>query len=242
MSTTSTLFDLLVKGGPVMIPIIGLSVATFACAFERGVFWYKLVSREDAIVHNILEAARIDLQKAEAIASQFQKLPIGRFLLAPLQLHQPTPETFRLALETAGDEEFLQMRKGNDILESAVTIAPLLGLLGTVTGLITTFNNLNIGGSAGQNVDLSKAASGISEALITTAGGMIVAIIALSILRIFVRWQNSQMEYFSTAGGKLELIYRQIWYEPSFRNNNSTQSSLSPQLLESDSESVAEHS
>jgi biopolymer transport protein ExbB len=242
MSTTSTLFDLLVKGGPVMIPIIGLSIATFACAFERGVFWYKLVSQEERIVHSILEAARIDLKKAEAIAFQSQKLPIGRFLLAPLQLHQPSPETFRLALETAGDEEFLQMRKGNDILESAVTIAPLLGLLGTVTGLIATFNNLNIGGSAGQNVDLSKAAAGISEALITTAGGMIVAIIALSVLRIFVRWQNSQMDYFSTAGGKLELIYRQVWYEPSFHKNNPTQSSLTSQLLESDSESVAGHS
>jgi biopolymer transport protein ExbB len=241
MSTTSTLFDLLVKGGPVMIPIVGLSIATFACAFERGVFWYKLISQEDRIVNSILEAARIDLQKAQAIAFQSQKLPIGRFLLAPLQLNQPSPETFRLALETAGDEEFLKMRKGNDILESAVTIAPLLGLLGTVTGLIATFNNLNVGGAAGQNVDLSKAASGISEALITTAGGMIVAIIALSLLRIFVRWQNSQMDYFSTAGGKLELVYRQIWYEPLFYNNESesSQSSLSPQLLKSDSESVA---
>ncbi len=242
MSTTSTFFDLVVKGGPVMIPIVGLSIATFACAFERGVFWYKLVSQEDRIVHNILDAARIDLQQAKAIASRSQKLPISRFLLAPLQLSQPTPETFRLALETAGDEEFLQMRKGNDILESAVTIAPLLGLLGTVTGLIATFNNLNIGGGGGQNVDLSKAAGGISEALITTAGGMIVAIIALSVLRIFVRWQNSQMDYFSTAGGKLELIYRQVWYEPTLRNDNLPQSSPSPQLLESDSESVAGHS
>ena len=224
-----------------MIPIIGLSIATFACAFERAVFWYKLVTQEDRIVNNVLEAARIDLQKAEAIAFHSQTLPIGRFLLAPLQLNQPTPETFRLALETAGDEEFLKMRKGNDILESAVTIAPLLGLLGTVTGLIATFNNLNVGGSGGQNVDLSKAASGISEALITTAGGMIVAIIALSVLRIFVRWQNSQMDYFSTAGGKLELIYRQIWYEPVFHNNHPSQS-LSPQLFKSDSDGVAGHS
>lgn len=218
-----------------MIPIIGLSITTFACAFERSVFWYKLLSQEDRIVHNVLEAARIDLQKAEEIAFQSKKLPIGRFLLAPLQLKQPSPETFRLALETAGDEEFLHMRKGNDILESAVTIAPLLGLLGTVTGLIVTFNNLNVGGGGGQNVDLSKAAAGIGEALITTAGGMIVAIIALSILRIFVRWQNSQMDYFSAAGGKLELIYRQVWYEPLFHQNNSTQSTLNPPLVESDS-------
>lgn len=201
-----------------MIPIVGLSVATLACALERGLFWYQLLSQEDRIVHDVLEAAGYDLDKAAAIARQTQNLPIGRFLLAPLQLKHPSPETFRLAMETAGDEEFIKMRKGNEVLESSVTIAPLLGLLGTVTGLIVTFNNLNIGGSGGANVDLSKAAAGIGEALITTAGGMIVAIIALSLLRVLVKWQNQQIDYFSKVGGKLELIYRQVWYEPVFHN------------------------
>jgi biopolymer transport protein ExbB len=214
----STFFDLLVKGGPVMIPIVGLSVATLACALERGLFWYQLLSQEDRIVHDVVEAAGYDLDKAAAIARHAQNLAIGRFLLAPLQLKHPSPETFRLAMETAGDEEFIKMRKGNEVLESSVTIAPLLGLLGTVTGLIVTFNNLNIGGSGGANVDLSKAAAGIAEALITTAGGMIVAIIALSLLRVFVKWQNQQIDYFSKVGGKLELIYRQVWYEPVFHN------------------------
>jgi biopolymer transport protein ExbB len=218
MSSVSTFFDFIAKGGPVMIPIVGLSVATLACALERGLFWYQLLSQEDRIVHDVLEAAGYDLDKAAAIARKAQNLPIGRFLLAPLQLKQPTPETFRLAMETAGDEEFVHMRKGNELLESSVTIAPLLGLLGTVTGLIVTFSNLNIGGGGGSNVDLSKAAAGIAEALITTAGGMIVAIFALSLLRVFVKWQNRQMDYFSKVGGKLELIYRQVWYEPIFHN------------------------
>ena len=62
------------------------------------------------------------------------------------------------------------MSKGNTLLEAGITIAPLLGLLGTVTGLIITFNNINIGGG-GNNVDLSRAAVGIAEALITTVGG-----------------------------------------------------------------------
>jgi len=74
--------------------------------------------------------------------------------------------------------------------------------------------NLNIG-AVGQRVDLSKAASGIAEALITTAAGMIVAIIALAIFRISISLQARQMDYFSKVGSELELIYRQIWYEPS---------------------------
>jgi biopolymer transport protein ExbB len=211
---SNNLFELLVKGGPVMIPIVALSVITIACALERSWFWYRLLSQEDRIVHDVLDAARHNLNQAAAIAEQAQNLPIGRFLLAPLRLRQPSPETFRLAMETAADQEFAQMRKGDKFLESAVGLAPLLGLFGTVTGLIVTFGNLNIGGGGGA-ADTSKAAAGIGEALITTAGGMIVAIIALAIFRVSVTLQAQQTDYFFKAGNELELIYRQIWYEPS---------------------------
>jgi biopolymer transport protein ExbB len=223
----SKVFDLLAAGGPVMIPIVGLSVATFACAFERGWFWLQLLRQEDRIVHDVLEAARVDLDKAAAIASQAQLLPIGRYLLAPLRLRKPTPETFRLALEAAGDKEFVRMRKGDKLLETVVGIAPLLGLLGTVTGLIVTFNNLNIGGG-GASESATKAAAGIGEALITTASGMVVAIIALAFFRIFVTLQSQQVDYFSEVGSELELIYRQVWYESSVDNQTPSISDQQP--------------
>lgn len=209
----SNLLDLVIKGGPVMIPIVGFSVATVACALERAWFWYQLLSQEDRIVHDVLAASRHSLEEARAIAEQAQQLPIGRFLLAPLKLKQPTPETFRLAMEAAGDREFVQMRKGDKLLETTVAVSPLLGLLGTVTGLIATFSNLNIGGG-GTTEQATQAAAGIGEALITTAGGMIVAILALLIFRVLVTFQSRQMDYFSEVGTELELIYRQIWYEP----------------------------
>jgi biopolymer transport protein ExbB len=119
------------------------------------------------------------------------------------------------------------MRKCDKLLETIVAIAPLLGLLGTVTGLIATFFNLNIGGG-GSNVDLSKASQGIAEALITTAGGMIVAIMALIIYRACVGLQAAQIDYFSEVGSELELIYRQRWYEP--RMNQEQQKNLSHDL------------
>lgn len=207
------ILDFVIKGGPVMIPLLGLSVATIACALDRGWFWYQLLSQEDRIVRDVLDAARYDLEEARAIADQAQSLPIGRFLLAPLRLKIPNPETFRLAMEAAGDKEFVQMRKGDKLLETVVAVAPLLGLLGTVTGLIATFNNLNIGGG-GTGEQATQAAAGIGEALITTAAGMIVAIIALLVFRIFVTLQARQIDYFSEVGAELELIYRQVWYEP----------------------------
>jgi biopolymer transport protein ExbB len=206
-------FELVAKGGPVMIPVVGLSVLTIATGIERTVFWIDLLRKENRIAQDVLDAAHYDLDQARTIAEGAQNQPIGRFLLAALKLNHASPETFRLALENAGDEEFIQMRKGDKLLETVVGVAPLLGLLGTVTGLIITFINLKIGGG-GSSVDTTKAAAGIGEALITTAGGMIVAIIALVILRFCVTLRAKQVEYFSKIGGRLELIYRHIWYEP----------------------------
>ncbi|MBD2107757.1 MotA/TolQ/ExbB proton channel family protein [Nodosilinea sp. FACHB-13] len=217
----ATVLDVLVKGGPVMVPIMGCSVLTIATALERALFWTKLLRREDQVVSEVLDASRRDLSKAAEIAAQSQDLPIGRFLLAPLRLKQPSPETFRLAMETVGDRELVKMRKGDKLLETVVAIAPLLGLLGTVTGLIATFSNLNIGGG-GSGEQASAAAAGIGEALITTAAGMVVAILALLIFRVLVTLQAQQVDYFSDAGNELELIYRQYWHEPTTLANDPT--------------------
>lgn len=209
----TTVYHEVAKGGPLMVPLVALSVFVLGRALERAWFWYRLLSKENKIVQDVLEAAYADLDRAREIARRADNLPIGRFLLAPLRLRFPTPESFRLALETAGDREFIEMRRGDKLFESAIGIAPLLGLLGTVTGLIATFNNLNVGGG-GSMEDTTRAAAGIGEALITTAGGMVVALIALAIFRVLVSLQAKQFEYFAIVGGELELIYRQVWYEP----------------------------
>jgi biopolymer transport protein ExbB len=207
--------DIVIAGGPTMIPMLGLSVLTIACALERAIFWLKLISHEKQIVHDVLTAARVNLDEAATIASYAKSQPIGRVLRAPLNLHKPTPETFRLAMEAAADKEFVKMHKGDKLFETTIAAAPLFGLLGTVTGLIHTFSNLQVGGGGGGTSEqATKAAAGIGEALITTATGMLVAIMALLIFRVFVSLQSQQMDYFTEVGNELELIYRQIWYEP----------------------------
>jgi biopolymer transport protein ExbB len=207
------LYELFLKGGPVMYPLLVLSVFTLSCALDRVWFWLRLLRQEDQVAQRILKTAAVDFKEAKAIAQRSDNLPLGRFLLAPLLLNRPSPETFRLALEAAGDKEFIKMRQGEKFLETVVAVAPLLGLLGTVTGLITTFNNLNIGGG-GSAAEASQAAVGIGEALITTAAGMIVAIAALLVLRIMVSLQTQQMDYFAAVGSELELLYRQVWELP----------------------------
>jgi biopolymer transport protein ExbB len=227
---TSNIYSLVQLGGPVMWPLLGLSVMTIATALERAGFWMRLISKEDRIVHDVLDAAHHSLDDAAKIAYQARNLAIGRFLFATLRLSDSSPETFHLAMEAAAEREFIQMRKGDKLLETVVGIAPLLGLLGTVTGLMATFSSLNLGGGSGANAGLSKAAAGIGEALITTAAGMFVAILALIFFRIFVTLQAMQMDYFNTVGNQLELIYRHVWCED--RDYRSTQATSGIQPAE----------
>ena len=233
------LYDEFIKGGPVMWPILLLSVGTIACGLERTLFWINLLRQEQEVVNQVVQAARHDLHEAETIAERSKNLPIGRFLLAPLRLRQPNPDTFRLAMETAADQEFIQMRKGDKFLETVVALAPLLGLLGTVTGLINTFSNLVVGGGA-TSEQATQAAAGIGEALLTTAAGMIVAIIALIVFRILVVLQSQQMDYFLTVGSQLELIYRQCWYEPRFQGQEVEDGVLYHEAETEDRSSLAE--
>jgi biopolymer transport protein ExbB len=207
-------FDLLVKGGPVMIPIVLLSVVTLGFILERGVFWFRSLRHANKIVKNVLEAARYDLREAETLAEQAQEFAIGRFLLSPLRLQNPTPETFHLALKSTADQEFAAFRKSNIFLGSVVGFAPFLGLLGTVTALVTTFRAVRA--SAGQSADIvTQAAGGIGDALITAASGIVVATLALSAVLALMFVHSRQRSYFAKAGQELESIYRQVWYEPS---------------------------
>ena len=101
------------------------------------------------------------------------------------------------------------MRRGDKNLEATNALAPLLGLLGTVLGLINSLSSIrlgDIGTSATTGVTL-----GISEALITTATGMVVAIFTLAFYRIFQAFLFNQAKIFRKAGNEMELLYRQYW-------------------------------
>jgi biopolymer transport protein ExbB len=207
----SRIYDILLAGGFVMFPLLVLFVITFGCAIERCWFWFKLITQEKQIVQEVLSAARVDLEKAEAIASTSQGLAIGRFLLAPLRLRKASPEIFHLAIKASCDKECIDMYKGDKVLESVMAIAPLLGILGTSAGLFTTFQELRSGQVNSFNV--SAIASGIAQALIASATGMSVAILSLVFLRIFIIVRSRQIDYFSQVGSELELIYLEFWHQ-----------------------------
>ena len=204
------MFELIKAGGPVMYPLIALSVFAFAGIMDRVIFWFGILRLEQKTAENILAIARQNLEVAAEVAKDARKHPVGRFLYAPLSLEDPDPELFRLALESTADEELAGMMKGEQLLEAAITLAPLLGLLGTIIGLIASFGSLKIGDVAA-NVKSGSITQGIAEALITTAAGLIIALFTTAFHRLFLALQDQQAKLFMKFGNQLELIYRQYW-------------------------------
>ncbi|MBW4577505.1 MAG: MotA/TolQ/ExbB proton channel family protein [Aphanothece sp. CMT-3BRIN-NPC111] len=205
-----TFTELIEKGGPAMWPLLGLSLLSLGTILERLWFWSRMLLKERVIVNRVLDAAsNRNWEVAAEMAQLARKQPIGRFLYAPLRRQNPDPEVFKLALEAAADEELASMRRGDKVLEAVIALAPLLGLLGTVLGLIRSLGDIRLG-------DLGTASTagvtlGISESLITTATGLIVAITTLAFYRVFQAFLFNQVKIFRQAGNELELLYRQDW-------------------------------
>lgn len=205
----SGVVELFQKGGISIWPLLGLSILALSAIIERLWFWGSILTKEREIVDRVLEAARQDWGAATEAARQASNQPIGRFLYAPLRLRDPEPEVFRLALESAADDELASMRRGDKILEAVIALAPLLGLLGTVLGLINSLSSISIsdlGTSSSDGVSL-----GIGESLYSTAMGLVVAIISLAFYRLFQAFLFNQVKVFRKSGSELELLYRQYW-------------------------------
>lgn len=203
---TVDILDLFKKGGPAMWPLLALSILSVSVIFERLWFWLRSLNQERQTVERVLDAAQTDWGTAREIAKRRTDQPIGRFLYAPLRLLKNDPETFRLALEATAEDELAEMRRGEKVLEAVIALAPLLGLLGTVLGLIQSLGDLRIGDLGTEAT--ANVPAGISQALISTAFGLIVAISTLVFYRLFQGLVVNQIKIFHKAGNELELLYR----------------------------------
>ncbi|MEO0455182.1 MAG: MotA/TolQ/ExbB proton channel family protein [Cyanobacteria bacterium P01_A01_bin.114] len=202
--------QLFALGGPVMWPLLFLSILALGAVIERIWFWSKILTREREVSGRVLEAARREWSAATEIAQRASRLPMGRFLYAALQLKDPDPEVFRLALETSANEELAAMRRGDKLLEAVIALSPMLGLLGTVLGLMNALGSLDPT-NAGIGDVTAETAAGIGIALITTVFGLIVAILSLAFYRLFQGFVFGQAKVFRQSGSELELLYRQAW-------------------------------
>lgn len=199
------IWQLFISGGVVMFPLLGLSIYSGAIILERSLFWWKVSRQQDKVVKQLLKLYRSDPPAASLMLKRHRHLPVARIFLVALSLERSTPQKFKLALESAAQAEIPILKRFNNSLETVISVAPLLGLLGTVLGLITSLSSLKLGDIAASQA--TGVTGGIGEALISTAAGLIVAIATLFFASIFRGLYLQQIALILEVGGQLELIH-----------------------------------
>jgi biopolymer transport protein ExbB len=196
-------FSLFERGGPVMWPLLICSLMGLAVTFERlFAFWkyntanFYFRSKQKAITALTREGR---FEEALAAAKKADS-PVCRILGEALENRAAG---FQETLEAASQLELDHLRRGLSVLDTTITVAPMLGILGTVTGIINTFNMLDAAGM--QNP--AGATAGIAEALITTAAGLIVAIACLFPFNFLVAQLKRRTTELEQVTHHFELAY-----------------------------------
>ena len=196
------MFELIKKGGPVMWPLLLASVVALTVVIERLIFITReKIRRRPDVVGSILESVEQGSIQ-EAIKTGMDSADfVARTLAYGLQNRQ---KSFSSALLRAANHELKRFNQGLSILDTIITLAPLLGLFGTVTGMIHAFGLLG-----GAELEAPAAITGgIAEALIATAFGLVIAIVAL----IPFNYLNTRLEEarheIEDASNHLELLLK----------------------------------
>lgn len=172
--TTSlgTVWDLTLKGGVLMIPLAAASLVALAVVIERS-----LSLRRAAIIppDELAEAQRLQRSGAGALAyCEKRSSPLAALLTAALKHWAAAPQRREQVIHQAGGRVLFKLRKNLRVLGLIAAIAPLLGLLGTIFGMIRAFSTVAKSAEALGKTEL--LATGIYEAMVTTAAGLLVAI------------------------------------------------------------------
>jgi len=199
--------NLVAAGGIVMVPLLLFSGLTLALVVERAQFWWQLHRQQRAWLTAVLGAYADHPQRAVALLKQRPHSPMARIFLAALSLEDATPEEFSLALDSAAQAEIPQLKRFQTWFETVVGIAPLLGLLGTVLGLMEALSSLRLGEGGNE----AGVTLGVGEALTSTAVGIVVAMVALLFANLFQGLYRRQRALIQETGGKLEILQRRYY-------------------------------
>ena len=178
------MIEIFIKGGPIMYPLLLCSVISLSVVIERMFFWMSVDrSQNQTLVQEVLELCQTGDWEAVRLKAAGSKNYVIRVLISGI-LHRDY--SLSKAMESAAAEEVSRMGRFMGALDTMITIAPLLGILGTVTGIIDCFDMLGTQGLEHPQV----VTVGIAQALITTASGLIIAIATVVPFNYF----NSRIE------------------------------------------------
>ncbi|MCP8686863.1 MotA/TolQ/ExbB proton channel family protein [Marinobacterium sedimentorum] len=198
------MFELLKAGGWLMIPIVACSVLSLAICLER--LWVLRTSRiaPGGLLGDIWEQIQGKTLTPAQMREIKQQSPLGRIMVAGLNNARHGREVMKESILEAASQVIHELERFLNPLGTIAAVTPLLGLLGTVIGMIKVFTEIMVQGTGNASV----LAGGISEALITTAAGLSVAIPTLIFHRFFQRKVDSLVKEMEQEAVKLvEVVH-----------------------------------
>lgn len=171
-----SLLELFLKGGPVMWPILLCSIFALAIALERFWYFHKIKIDTEEFLNSILDKMKRHQIKEALQICDNTKSPISNILKAGILKYDHQRSQIKEAIEDASLYEIPKLEKNFSLLATIAHISPLLGLLGTVAGMVRCFQTIQAKTTAFQLVSAGDLAGGIWEALLTTVFGLVVAI------------------------------------------------------------------
>lgn len=170
------LWDMACKGGWIMIVLAVMSVIAFYIFFERT-FAIKKAGKEDPLfmdrIRDYIKSGEI---KSAINYCRIANTPSARMIEKGItRIGRPVSDV-QAAIESTGNFEVAKLENGLSIMATISSGAPMIGFLGTVTGMVQAFWNM---ANAGNNIDITLLSSGIYEAMITTVGGLVVGILTM---------------------------------------------------------------
>ena len=169
-------WELAVKGGWIMIVLALLSVVGVYIFIERFTTLRKAVKQNPRFMQCIRDNVKDDDIKSATNYCMNEDTPIARVVERGLKNINLTAPAIREGLDNSANIEVAALEKGLPILSTIAAVAPMIGFLGTVTGMVQAFWEM---ANAGNNIDISLLSGGIYEAMVTTVGGLIVGIVAI---------------------------------------------------------------
>ena len=185
-----------------MWPLLFFSIISFACIIERFIFWRKVFSSNRNDLNLIIERFS-NLENLQRNKNGIYN-PYTKLLLKVREFNFDNQKNLSIALSLSLQSAQYEFDKFNNFFSTTIAISPLLGLLGTVTGLINSFSFIDIGN---MGVNAEEVTGGISEALISTAAGLIIAIFTLIFSNYFKSIKNKQLRIMNEFCGKFETLY-----------------------------------
>lgn len=208
------MLEIFKSGGPVMYPLLLCSIISMAIIIERSFFWIGVgMRRNRELVNDVLDLCRIGDWEAVRQRSAGSHNYVVRVLVSGI-LHREYSLT--KAMESAAAAEIRRMSRYMGVLDTIITVAPLLGILGTVTGIIKSFELLGAGGLDNPQ----SVTGGIAEALITTAAGLSIAIPSVFCYNYFnscIERAGQIIEKYATS---FEIVYEKIVMAPDSNKGN----------------------